>query len=274
MIVADSKPRLRTVTITDQAFAYGLTASLIGEARVISLVGAGGKKTTLYALARALRGRVALASSSHMAAYDTTVVNEVVTLRVGGLSLPVPTSGRIVAFGGEAESAERIHGLSFAQIAQLVADPSFDHVLIKADGARARWIKAPAAYEPVVPPGTDRVLYLISAQVIGELLDERIAHRVERIAAVCGTQAGAPLTVEHLATLLASEAGALQGIGQAELLPVINMVDNNALAAQARAAACRALSKTMRFERVVLANMQAARVIDIVTRAACEERVR
>lgn len=274
MIVADSKPRLRTVAHTDQAFAYDLTASLIGEARVISLVGAGGKKTTLYALARALRGRVALASSSHMAAYDTTVVNEVVTLRVGGLSLPVPTSGRIVAFGGEAESAERIHGLSFAQIAQLVADPSFDHVLIKADGARARWIKAPAAYEPVVPPGTDRVLYLLSAQVIGELLDERIAHRVERLAAVCGAQAGAPLTVEHLATLLASDAGALQGIGQAELLPVINMVDDNALAAQARAVACRALSKTTRFERVVLANMQAARVIDIVTRAACEERVR
>lgn len=273
-MAADAKLRPLTVTITEQAFAYDLTASLVGEARVISLVGAGGKKTTLYALARALRGRVALSSSSHMAAYDTSEVDEVVTLRVGAPNLPVPTSGRIVAFGGEAESAGRIYGLSCAQIAQLVADPSFEHVLIKADGARARWIKAPAAYEPVVPPGTDRVLYLISAQVIGAPLDERIAHRVERIAAVCGTQAGAPLTVEHLATLLASEAGALQGIGRAELLPVINMVDNDALAAQARAVACRALSKTKRFERVVLANMQAARVIDIVIRGACDEWVR
>ena len=262
------------MTSIEPAIAYDLTASLIGQSRVISVVGAGGKKTILYALARALRGRVALSSSSHMAAYDTVVVDEVVSLRGGGPGLPVPTSGRIVTFGGEAESAGRIHGLSLSQIAQLVADPSFDYVLIKADGARSRWIKAPAAYEPIVPPGTDRVLYLISAQVIGAPLDERIAHRVERLAAVCGTQAGAPLTVEHLATLLASEAGALQGIGQAELLPVINMVDNNALAAQARAVACRALSKTTRFERVVLANMQAARVIDIVTRAACEERVR
>ncbi len=262
------------MTATEQASTYDLTASLVGAARVISLVGAGGKKTTLYALARALRGRVALSSSSHMAAYDTTVVDEVVTLRAGGPGLPLPTSGRIVAFGGEAELAQRIHGLSFAQLAQLVADPSFDHVLLKADGARARLIKAPAVYEPVVVPGTDRVLYLISAQVIGAPLDERIAHRVERIAEVCGAQVGAPLTVEHLATLLSSELGALQGIGDAELVIIINMVDDAALATQARAVARRALSKTTRFERVVLANMKAARVIDIVTRADCEERAR
>lgn len=49
------------------------------------------------------------------------------------------------------------------------------------------------------------------------------------------------------------------------------MVNDNALAAPARAVACRALSKTTRFERVVLANMKAARVIDIVTRTNCEE---
>ena len=274
MFAASPKPRPLAVTNIEQACAHDLATSLVGTARVVSLVGAGGKKTTLYALARALRGRVALSSSSHMAAYDTTVVDEVVTLRVGGRGLPLPTSGRIVAFSGEAESAQRVHGLSFAQIAQLVADPSFDHVLLKADGARARWIKAPAAYEPIVPPDTERVLYLISARVIGALLDERIAHRVERIAAVCGTHVGAPLTVEHLATLLSSSAGALQGIGQAELLIVINMVDNHTLAIQARAVACRALSKTTRFDRVVLANMQAARVIDIVTRAAGEERLR
>lgn len=250
---------------------YDLAATLVGSARVISLVGAGGKKTTLYALARALSGRVALSSSSHMAAYDEDVVDEVVTLAAGGLALPPPSLARVVAFGGEAESPERRHGLSLEQIERLVADRSFDHVLLKADGARARWIKAPADYEPIVPPCTERVLYLVSARVLGAPLDERIAHRVERIAAVCGAEPGAPLTVEHLATLLASEAGALQGIGRAELLPIINMVDDKDLETQARTVARRALARTTRFDRVVLASMKLAQVIDVVTREDDEE---
>ncbi len=268
---ARSMPRPLAATSTVQTAHYDLVATLVGTARVVSLVGAGGKKTTLYALARALSGRVALSSSSHMAAYDAGVVDEVVTLTAGGPSLPLPSSGRIVAFGGEAESAERIHGLTLAQIEQLVGDRSFDHVLLKADGARARWIKAPADYEPIVSPCTDRVLYLISAQVLGAPLDERIAHRVERITAVCGAQPGAPLTTDHLAALLSSEAGALQGIGQTELLPVINMVDNKTLERQARAVARIALAMTTRFDLVVLATMKTARVIDVVTRADCGE---
>jgi len=251
---------------------HDLVATLVGDARVVSLVGAGGKKTTLYALARALSGRVALTSSSHMAAYDRRVVEEIVSVRDGGAYLPSPSHGRVVAFGGEAESVERIRGLNIAQIEQLVADASFQTILIKADGARARWIKAPAAYEPVVPPCSDRVLHFVSAQVIGAPLDERIAHRVERLCLVCGARPGAPLTVEHLAMLLSSEAGALQGIGQAELLPVINMVDDDMLAMRARAVAHAALARTRRFDRVVLANMNAARVVDVITRAEGEER--
>ena len=251
---------------------HDLVATLVGAARVVSLVGAGGKKTTLYALARALPGRVALSSSSHMAAYDRRVVDEIVSLRAGQPWASTPCQGRVVAFGGESEAGQRIRGLNFAQIEQLVADTSFDHVLLKADGARARWIKAPADYEPVIAPCTDRVLYFVSAQVISAPLDERIAHRVEHLAEVCGAAPGAVLTTSHLARLLASEAGALQGVAQAELLPVINMVDTPSLATQARAVACAALAQTTRFDRVVLANMNAARVVAVVTRGDCEGR--
>lgn len=256
---------------TEQRPEFDLVTTLVGDARVVSLVGAGGKKTTLYALARALPGRVAVSSSSHMAAYDTTVVDEVVSVAAGEAALPTRTRGRVVAFGGEAETAQRIHGLGLAHIAQLVADKSFAHVLLKADGARARWIKAPAAHEPIVPPGTERVLYLVSVQVIGAPLDERVAHRVAELAAVCEATPAAALTVEHLAALLSSERGALQGIGDRELVPVINMVDSARLAALARQVACRALARTTRFDRVVLANMKAARVVDVITRADLDE---
>ena len=244
-----------------------LVATLASGARVLSLVGAGGKKTTMYALAKALPGRVALSSSSHMAAYDRQVVDGVITLAPDALALPQAPDARIVAYGGAVECPARICGLTFAQIDRLVADASFDFVLLKADGARARWIKAPAAYEPVIAPATDRVLYLLSVQVIGAPLDERIAHRPERFAAATGAALGAPLTDAHLAALLSSPSGALQGLGQAELLPIINMVDGEAWQRVAREVARLALARTTRFDRVVLANMKAARIVEVVRRA-------
>ncbi len=247
-----------------------LVATLTSGARVLSLVGAGGKKTTMYALAKALPGRVALSSSSHMAAYDPRSIDGLVTLAPDALRLPeaaAPCEARVVAYGGAAESPERIRGLSFDQLALLAADTSFDFVLLKADGARARWIKAPADYEPVIAPCTERVLYLLSVQVIGAPLDERIAHRPERIAAATGAALGAALTATHLATLLCSPMGALQGLGQRELLPIINMVDGAAWLGPARDVARLALARTSRFDRVVLANMKAARIVEVIARA-------
>ena len=79
--------------------------AVVGDARIVSLVGAGGKKTTLYALARALPGRVAVSSTSHMAAYDTSVVDEVVVVNDAGQGLLPPSRGRIVAFGGAANDS-------------------------------------------------------------------------------------------------------------------------------------------------------------------------
>ena len=244
-----------------------LVATLASGARVLSLVGAGGKKTTMYALAKALPGRVALSSSSHMAAYDRQSIDGLVTLAPDTFKLPEALDARVVAYGGGAESPERIRGLSFDQLALLAADASFDFVLLKADGARARWIKAPADYEPVIAPCTERVLYLLSVQVIGAALDERIAHRPERIAAATGAKQGRPLAAMHLAALLCSPMGALHGLGQREVLPIINMVDGETWLGPAREVAHLALARTTRFDRVVLANMQAARIVEVIHRA-------
>jgi probable selenium-dependent hydroxylase accessory protein YqeC len=243
-----------------------LVDALLGSRRIVSLVGAGGKKTTLYALAEALSERVALTSTSHMYPYARSTVERVVTVLPDGT--PPAAEGRVVAYGGLTDTTKRLGGLSERQIEQLAALPDYARILIKADGARARWVKAPAPYEPIIPACTERVLYLVSGAVIGCALDERIAHRPERVAAVTGARIGELLTSVHLARLLASPAGALQGLGAAELVPVINMVDDAERLTSARHAARAALAATTRFDRVVLAAMRESRIVDVVTRAA------
>ena len=253
-------------TELDHSTVPDLFATLVGAQRVISVIGAGGKKTTMYALARAAGGRVALSSTAHMYPYDRAQVDAVETVAADSVVLPHRADARVVAYGGETAAAQRIGGLTSAQVAILAADATFDLVLLKADGARARWIKAPAAYEPIIAPCTDRVLYLVSAQVIGRPLDQRIAHRPELIAAITGAVTGQPLTAEHVGRLLASSDGALKDLGAMEIVPVINMVDDPTQERQAARAATVALALTTRFDRVVLASMRTARVVAVVAR--------
>ena len=69
---------------------------------VVCMVGAGGKKTTMYALARVHPGRVALSSTSHMYRYDEAEVDAVVHLGEDLLS-EVPC-GRVLAFAGPTDT--------------------------------------------------------------------------------------------------------------------------------------------------------------------------
>ena len=110
------------------------------------------------------------------------------------------------------------------------------------------------------------VLPLVSARVFGQPLTEQVAHRPERVAAVTGAQPGEALTPQHVARLLTSEEGALQGVGSATVVPIINMVDDQARRAPALAAARQTLARSNRVARVVLANMTATDpVIEVVT---------
>jgi probable selenium-dependent hydroxylase accessory protein YqeC len=173
---------------------------------------------------------------------------------------------RMVVYAGPSAKPGRVGGVPPEVLAGLHAAGGFDVTLIKADGARMRWIKAPAADEPVLPRGATTVLPLVSAKIFGQPLSETVAHRPERVAAATGARLGERLTPEHVARLLTAEHGALQGAGDATVVPIINMVDDQAKHAAARAAAQLALASCPRLTRIVLARMTATDpVIDVVT---------
>lgn len=241
-----------------------LVAALEATRGVVCLVGAGGKKTTMYALARAHAGRVALSSTSHMYRYDASLVDAVV--EVTDAAPCVPVNGRVIAFAGATDTPERVGGLSPAALAALRDSGAFDLLLVKADGARARWIKAPGEHEPLVLPWADTVIAVVSAGVIGRRLDSGIAHRPERVAAVTGAALDEPLTPLHLARLLSAADGALKGVGAARVVPLINMVDDAQRATAARTAAHLALAASARFDSVVLAAMKTGTLVEVVQR--------
>ena len=225
---------------------------------IVCAVGAGGKKSTLYALAAAHAGRVAFTTTVH----TLPPPDDLFPVRVLEPPDALPEAlGALrdalrVAYACPGDKPGRWAGVPPELLVRLHEEARFALTLVKADGARMRWVKAPAADEPVVPPGTHTLIPVLSARALGEPLAERIAHHPRRVAERIGIAPGAPLDPLAAARLLAGTDGLLKGAGTAHVVPVINMVDDPERERLARETAEAALGLTSRFERVILARMQ------------------
>ncbi len=243
-----------------------LPEALGAQRGFVCLVGAGGKKSTMYALAAAHRGRVLLSSTSHMYPYDRARVDQIVTLSDPQARVPATDDARVVAIATDIATPKRVGGLAAERLRDIARERRFDVCVVKADGARARWIKAPGEYEPVIPGFASTVIPVVSIKAVGRPLDDRIAHRPERLTALLGIAPGARIEAGHVAALLAHPRGALQGVGGARVIPLINMVDDAELQLIARKVARAALAQSERFSSIILGSMKAGRIVEIVTR--------
>lgn len=228
-----------------------LVAALEADAGTICVVGAGGKKTTLFALAERLP-RAVVTATVRIPIFDRRVAAVYVTDDpVGTLETADDWPVGVVP----ERHGDRYEGYEPAVIDDLSAAGIADVVLVKADGARTRWFKAPGEDEPRIPPGADVVLPVASARVVGESLTEERVHRPERVAAITGLARGARIRPAHVAAVLASPDGGFRGVPpRATVIPILNMVDDATLETSAREVAREVLARTD-VPRVVLARM-------------------
>src|SRR5690348_4137988 len=156
---------------------------------MVAFVGAGGKTTTLQRLLIELRaaGRTVLTTSTvHMFELKGVPAHPfLIAAEAGDLAAVLPellAARGHVRVGGERLRLDKIRGLEPEQVAALRALPGLDNLLVEADGARHRSLKAPAAHEPVLPAGVDLVLVVAGLDVIGRPLDADHVHRPEEVA--------------------------------------------------------------------------------------------
>ncbi len=235
-------------TSQDLATALGISGG------IVCAVGAGGKKSLLYALAREATGRVGLTATVMTLGFPRRLAARVFIDDEPALqrALARPGQAGLFAYARPSDKRGRLSGLAPGAVAAIHAGGGFDLTLVKADGARMRGIKAPKPGEPVLPASTTSVLPVVSAAVIGQPLDERVAHRPERLGELVGAAQGEALTAEHIARLLIARDGALQATEGRQVVPVINQVDDAERRALAGTAARTALERSDRFDRVAL----------------------
>jgi probable selenium-dependent hydroxylase accessory protein YqeC len=247
-----------------------LLNALCAEEGIICVVGAGGKKTTLYRLAEAHRGKLAITSTVLVPPFRSRLRAFPVIAEIPDLPARVAEAAREqdrIAYAGPIRKPARHAGVPAGMITSLHQDCGFQLTLVKGDGARLRLAKAPNATEPVFPSRTDTVIPLVSVRILGQPANGDRIRRIEEFCEVTGAAPEEPVTPEHLARLIASERGFLQGTGDRRVVPVINMVETTRERELARSAAEQALERCDRLERVVLAAMEQDQpIVDIIRR--------
>jgi molybdenum cofactor cytidylyltransferase len=221
---------------------------------LVAMVGAGGKTTLIQRLAAELAGQGACVISTTTTAIweptglvvvegdDDSLLSAVAACTAPGLTITAASGRRRERDAESGTERTKLSGVPAHLPQRLLALPGVTHVLVEADGARGRAIKAPAEHEPVIPPQTSHVVALVSIEALGESLGEQVAHRPERISALLGISQGTPLSPRHIATLVAHPLGGRKGAPAAARFAVfINKVQDEALLHGARAiAACLA----------------------------------
>lgn len=229
---------------------------------VVSIVGAGGKKSTLYALASELE-RAVVTATVRIPLFDDRVDR----LEVIGDPTHLVRTNDAWPLGlvpGSDGDRERYLGYDCETIDALASSTDVP-ILIKADGARTRWLKAPNEEEPQIPSATDLVIPVVSARIVGEPLDTELVHRPERVAAITERSIGESIRIEDVVTTLTHDRGGLKDVpADARVVPLINMVDDDDdLATTAREIAIGVLTHP-RIDRIVLGRMDRERVVEIV----------
>ena len=198
---------------------------------VVALVGAGGKTSLLYALARDIvrSGRTVVTTTTTKIApprpYQSPkllLVQDDPELR----TLPdrlqehrqVTVAASLIAETG------KLQGLDDRLITQL--SHLADCVLIEADGAAGRPIKAPAQWEPVIPPFSSLVIPIVGLDSIGKPATEEWAFRLSELCAVTGLIRGEIIIPQAIAKLLCHPHGSLKNVpAQIPVIPLLNKED-------------------------------------------------
>jgi molybdenum cofactor cytidylyltransferase len=229
--------------------AFGIKAK-----EVVSFVGAGGKTTSMFQLARELSAtrRVVTTTTTRLAESQTNLAPFVI--RVQGQSYAralvdlrkaLKGNNHVLVVGAQTEDG-KVLGVDPLFIDQIVALEQVDHVLIEADGARFKDLKAPGEHEPVIPASTTLLVPVVGLNILGKPLDEEYVHRADHVTALTSAPAGAPVDEDLIVRVLLDEKGGMKNRPwHAPAIPLLNQVETEAQLLAARSIGYRVLESEL-----------------------------
>ena len=160
-----------------------------------------------------------------------------------------------------------MRGVSSDLVNDLWSSQEIDYLIVEADGASGRPIKAPRDKEPVIPSNTTLVVAILGVDGVGMELNEMNAFQPELISKMTGIPLGEKMTNESMAALITEPGGIFKGAPpSSRVIAFLNKVDIPEGVVKAKGVARKILEKKHpQIERIVLGQlMNEPPVVEIV----------
>jgi molybdenum cofactor cytidylyltransferase len=200
-------------------------------AACVAFVGAGGKSTAMFQLARELKPPVLVTTTTHLGIWQIPLADEHIiadnlkTVRARefrGLSL----------LTGPIQGNDRLGGISDEILSWLHEEQPRTgfSLLIEADGSHQKPLKAPAEHEPAIPGFADTVVVVAGLSALGLPLGDETVHRPEIFSRLTGLDQGDAISSEAIIKELTHPMGGLKNIPDgARRVALLNQADTPGL---------------------------------------------
>ena len=230
----------------------------LNDGEIVAFTGAGGKTTALFRLAENIveaGGRVITTTTvplstahlrrapRHFSAFSAKRAN---------IEEALAKHAHVLVTGPVDHVLGRASGVTEGLIEDLALIPNLTALLIKADSADQRPLKAPAEAEPIVPPTATLVVNVVGLEALGQPLTDDAAQHAERIAEFTRAPLGGQITSELIAQIITHPQGGLKNAPSgARVAVLLNKAETPEAMTAARKIAVDAL-KHPRLESVLI----------------------
>jgi probable selenium-dependent hydroxylase accessory protein YqeC len=237
-------------------------ALMLGDGGVVSLVGAGGKTSLMFRLARELSrsGDPVLTTTTTKIRFPTPEQSDHVIVSASS-AMVIREAGRILktdrhvtAGADRIPDQNKLAGFAPEVIELIWQSGLFRWIVVEADGAAGRPLKYPASHEPVFASCTSHAVAVAGLAAVGRPLTDQWVFRPLEYGRATGLASGDLVTEASIAKAITDASGLFKGSPrQARRLVFLNLVDaaDGAAVGHRVVAALKAI-RASDLERVVL----------------------
>jgi probable selenium-dependent hydroxylase accessory protein YqeC len=252
-----------------------LTGALgLKKGEVISLTGAGGKTTLMFRLAKEL-----FLKGKRVVTTTTTKILEPASGETVSLFINLDEEElkqfvhkhldeyKHITIARERLESGKLKGVSSDLVNDFWSSNEIDYIIIEADGAAGRPVKAPREGEPVIPSSTTLVVAILGVDGVEREVNEENVFQAERVSKLTGIPIGKKMTDEAMAILMTHPEGIFKGTpSSSRVIAFINKVDIPNGVVKGKGIAQKIIErKHPQIERVVLGQLRnEPPVVDVI----------
>ena len=226
----------------------------------IAIVGAGGKTTALFQLARQVEGLAWVTTTTHLGTFQADLADR--HFVVNSIKEVIPNQfkkQKVTLITGPLTVDHRVGHPAPEILDELHQSAEREKIslFIEADGSRSLPVKAPAEHEPAIPAWVHHVITVVGLSALGKPLNHHWVYRPEHFLGITKLKEDDLITIECLGDLLIHPDGGLKDIpSQVQKVALLNQADTAEIQAQARSIVPKLLEGG--YDKVIIGSLSLA----------------